>query len=111
MIVTAFHFLRENFPFLDQRWIQNFVQPKLAALIETKVKEHTSEVRNTALIEACREIVSLTDHALIHMPSGGRKCYCSDLNDGEHKPQPVCARCAIAKAKKCAADALGQSHG
>jgi len=102
----AAKFADHDLPFLDPRWRRDVLAPALSALLERVFVEHTTPAKNTALREAATEIAGLADHALRHLPFEARRCRCDELNDGEHKPQPVCHVCALHRIKSSAEGAL-----
>jgi hypothetical protein len=105
----AHEFARKHLPFLDRNWLQEVFLDNLAALLAKTVKEHTSKTSNTALREAAEEAVGLADHAIRYLPSGARKCRCSDLDNGEHAQQPICHVCALNRIRGISASALEKS--
>jgi hypothetical protein len=103
---SARHFTRKHLAFLDRNWLGDVFEDLLAGLLHSTVKEHTSETSNTALREACQSTLELVDHVKTCMPSGAKRCRCDELNDGEHRPQPICHWCALGSIQGHASRAL-----
>jgi len=91
----ARQFIREHLSFLDRNWLYDVLDQKLAKLLERVVKEHTSTTSNTALRKVVREGAMWAEDALRLLPTQSKKCRCQELDDGEHKPQPLCHYCLL----------------
>lgn len=90
-------FTRKHLPFLDRNWLYDTFERLLAELLHVTVKEHTSGTSNTALREACKATIELVEHVKAYMPSAAKKCICRELDDGDHKPQPLCHWCSLGR--------------
>jgi len=104
--VLAGEFIAKHLPFLDRQWLYNVLQDKLAELLAETVEQQTSTTSNTALREAAKHTVTLAEAALSRLPTGAKTCRCRELDDGEHRPQPLCHVCSISLIKVYAVNAL-----
>jgi len=94
--VIAHAFVHTRAAFCDREW-RDKVAEDLALLIEKTVKEHTAITSNTPLRDALQHNKTMAEHALAFLPGGAsaRQCRCRELDDGEHRPQPICHACAL----------------
>jgi hypothetical protein len=90
----AYEFIQAKLAFFDREWRDKLAK-ELALLIEKTVKAHTSAVSNTALRDALAHNERMAAHALAFLPFSAKQCRCIELDDGEHRPQPICHYCAI----------------
>jgi len=103
--VIAWDFIHSKLPFFVREW-RDKLADELSHVIEDTVEAHTSDVSNTALRDALKHNETMAQHALSHLPYGTKKCRCKELDDGEHKPQPICHYCAIGAIERRAHHAL-----
>jgi hypothetical protein len=102
-IASAFTYARLSF--FSSTWLDKFIGD-LTRLLESTVKEHTSDVSNTSLREAALRTDSLVDHVIRHLPNGARACRCPELDDGEERAQPICHLCALRAIQRHTREAL-----
>jgi hypothetical protein len=107
----AYKFNETHLKFLDRNWRYDVLNKLLSELLAQTVKEHTSAESNTVLRQAVRDGICLSLLALTHLPSTAQRCRCSELDDGEHKPQPLCHLCCLRKLQVVFQEALKPSDG
>lgn len=101
----ATKFISEHLAMLDRNWLSDVLEPALAKLLNTTVRKHASKSGNTKLRAAAQTAIELVAHAQTYLPAL-RRCFCDSLNDGEHRQQPVCSTCALARIATVAKTAL-----